>query len=375
MDPISIAGKVAILGVGATPVRRHEGVSAERLAMHAFKAALDDSGLDKHDIDAVVGGTLGGSVMDPERFSARIGLNPKITNALVYASSAFTVQHAAFMIAAGVCDVVLCIFARNPPGVNEALSGPYIYDAAHGLINANACAALGASHHMAKYGTTVEHFGQVAVAARKNAQLNPDAVFTEPLTLEDYLAQPYVFWPYRRLDIAVSNAAGAAVLLGSRSVAHNIRKKPVYLEAYGRRQAVRKMENDEHLLCRPMRDVAAQVYGQSGLTPKDIDALYVYDATTAVVIQSLENYGFCSEGEGGDFISNGRLEPGSGFPFNTQGGHLSGGYLFGWLHHVELVRQLRGEAGPRQADGARVAQFCSTGRFREDYASTIFVTE
>lgn len=370
-----IARQVAIIGVGATPVRVHAGISGERLAMQAFRQALDDSGLKKQEIDAVVGGTLGGSVLDPERFASSIGINPKITNALAYASSAFTIQHAAFMIASGVCDTVLCVFGRNPPGVNEALSGPYVYDAPHGLINANAIAALGASRHMARYGTTEEHFGQVAVAARMNARLNPDALHHEPLTLDQYLAEPYVFWPYRRLDIALAHAAGAAVLLGSRAVARNARKKPVYLEAFGRRQAVRKLENEDHLLCHAMRDVAAEVYGTSGLKPADIDALYVYDATTAVVIQSLENYGFCGEGEGGAFIGGGRLEPGSGFPFNTQGGHLSGGYLFGWLHHVEIVRQLRGECGPRQIEGARIAQFCSTGRFREDFASTIFVTE
>lgn len=372
----SIARQVAIIGVGATRSGLHPGVSADQLAVQAFKSALDDSGIAKTQIDAIVGGSLGGSTLHPEQLSALVGLNPKITSALVYASSAFTIHHAAFMIASGVCDVVACVFARNPPGVNEALSGgDFIYNAAHGLLNANAAAALGASLHMARYGTTEEHFGMVAVAERKYAQLNPDAAFRDPLTLDQYLAQPYVFWPYRRLDVAVTNAAGVVVILGSREAARDTRKKPVYLEAYGRRQAVRKLQNDDHLLCHAMRDVAGQVYGSSGLKPSDIDVLYIYDATTGIVLQSLENYGFCGEGEAGPFISDGRLEPGGGLAVNTQGGHLSGGYLFGWLHHVELVRQLRGECGPRQVKGVSTAQFCTTGRFREDYASTIFVTE
>ena len=153
-DAARLAGQVAILGVGATRAGLHPGVTAEQLAMQAFKAALADSGLEKSRIDCVIGGSLSGSGIDPELFSARIGLNPKITNALVYPSSAFTLHHAAFMIAAGICDTALCVYARNPPGVNEALSGPDVYDAAHGLINANAIAALGASRHMAKYGTT-----------------------------------------------------------------------------------------------------------------------------------------------------------------------------------------------------------------------------
>lgn len=124
-----------------------------------------------------------------------------------------------------------------------------------------------------------------------------------------------------------------------------------------------------------MVEVAGQVYGASGLTPGDIDALYVYDATTGIVLQTLENYGFCPVGGGDAFVRGGHIDPGGALPVNTHGGHLSGGYLFGWLHHVELVRQLRGECGERQVAGARIAQFCTTGRFREDFASTIFATE
>ena len=173
-----LAGKVAILGVGATRAGLHPGVSAEELAMQAFRAALDDSGIDKNRIECVTAGTLAGSGIDPERFSARIGLNPKITNALVYCSSAFSIQHAAFMIASGLCETALCIYARNPPGANEALSGPSVYNAAHGLVNANAIAALGASQHMSRYGSTEEGFGRVVLAERAYARMNPDAPST-----------------------------------------------------------------------------------------------------------------------------------------------------------------------------------------------------
>jgi acetyl-CoA acetyltransferase len=375
-DQHSIARKVAIVGIGATAAGGHAGVPAARLALQAFRAALDDAGMDKSGVQAILGGSLGGSTLDPEAFAAMVGLNPRVTSALVYASSAFTLHHAISMIAAGLCDTVACVFARNPPGAQDALSGgDFVYNAAHGLVNANAAAALGASLHMARYGTTAEHFGHVAVAARAHAQLNPEAAFRDPLSLGDYLAQPQIMWPFRRLDIALTNAAGVTIILARADLARDCRKVPVFIEAMARQQAVRKLQNADHLLCHAMRTVAQQVYGRAGLSPADIDALYIYDATTAVVLQTLENYGFCPEGEGGPFVSDGRLMPGRGFPVNTQGGHLSGGYLFGWLHHVEIVRQLRGEAGARQVSGAQVAQFCSTGRFREDYASTIFVRE
>lgn len=370
-----LARKVAILGVGATSAGVHPGKSSEQLAVAAFRQALDDSGLAKSRVEGIVAGFLAGSGINPEAFAGLVGLNPKVTAALTYCSSAFSLQHAASLIATGLCDVVACVYARNPPGAGEALSGPSVYNASHGLINANAIAALGWSQHMAKYGTTERATGAVAVAMRKYAQLNPDAAFTDPLTLDQYLAQEYLIWPFRELDIAKTVACGMVIILGHRDVARDCRKAPVYIESAGRRMGTRLHESDGYLLMHPMREVASEVYGRSGLKPSDIDALYVYDATTAVVLQTLENYGFCGEGQSEAFVSDGRIDPGGEFKVNTYGGHLSGGYLFGWLHHVELVRQMRGECGARQIPIPRVTQYCTTGGAREHYASTIFVTE
>jgi len=367
--------EVAIVGVGATPAGQHPGVSHEHLAMAAFKEALEDCGLEKSRIDAVIGGASSGPGVIAEKFAASIGINGKITQSLVYPSSAFSLHHAAFLIESGVCDVVACLFARNPPGAMEALSGPPVYNSAHGLVNANAIAAMGFTQYMARYGSGERGLAEVAVAARHYARMSPGAAYRDPLSYEDYFADPYLVWPYRSLDIAKAMAAGAAVIVARRDIARDCLKAPVYLEAYGRRQAARGFENDEHLLCWPMKDVAAQVYDRSGLTPQDIDVLAIYDATSGIVLQTLENYGFCGEGEAEEFVKNGRIAPGGELALNTFGGHLSGGYLFGWLHHVEIVRQLRGECAERQVKDARVAQFCTTGGMREHYASTIFITE
>jgi acetyl-CoA acetyltransferase len=346
------------------------------LGLQAFKAALDDAGLTKDRIDGILGATIAGSGINPEQFCVLTGTNPKVTGALAYATSAFTLHYAVSLVETGICDTVACVYARNPPGAGTALSGPHVYNAAHGLINANAIAALGWSQHMARYGTTERALSAVVLAQRNYARMNTDAAFTAPLSLNDYLAQDFLIWPFRELDIALVAAAGMTVIVGSREAARDCPRKPVYIEAIGRRQGGRLFENEGHLLMHPMRDVAAQVYGASGLAPKDIEALYIYDATSAVVLQTLENYGFCGEGECEGFVAGGRLEPGSDFHLNTYGGHLSGGYLFGWLHHVEMVRQMRGECGARQiAKVPRVAQYCTTGGAREHYGSTIFVTE
>ena len=120
--------------------------------------------------------------------------------------------------------------------------------------------------------------------------------------------------------------------------------------------------------------MATQVYGSS-IGPGDVDVLVISDASTAAIPQTLENFGFCEEGSSEDFIVGGAIDLGGRLPVNPDGGQLSGGYLVGWLHHVELVRQLRGEAGPRQVPTASVGQYCTTGRFLEDYLSSIYVTQ
>jgi acetyl-CoA acetyltransferase len=176
-------------------------------------------------------------------------------------------------------------------------------------------------------------------------------------------------------DICKVNAGAVAVILARGDMARVMPKKPVWLHATGRQQGVRGLENENHFLCYGMLGAAEQVYGAAGMTPKDIDILFVYEAASSAVLHTLENYGFCQKGESGDFVKNGRIEIGGDLPVNPNGGHLSEGYLVGWLHHAELVRQLRGECGARQVGGARIAQYCQTGGFREHYCSNIFVAD
>ena len=105
------------------------------------------------------------------------------------------------------------------------------------------------------------------------------------------------------------------------------------------------------------RDVAAQVYPMAGVTPKDVDVFATYDSFRVHLLASLEGFGFCNEGEGGAFVQNGRIEIGGELPCNTSGGMLSESYMQSWNHQPELVRQLRGGLGPRQVQGAEVAQY------------------
>ena len=370
--------KVAIVGVGTTKQGLHPGKSAYELAVAALKSAIDDAGItDKSRIDGLLGGRqfTDGTGIDPMEMSRLLGLEPRVTGALDYGTGGFTTQYGAMLIATGTCDLVACVFGRNPSNPMEGLSGGRAYNHDHGFVNSASVAALGWTQHMARYGTTEEALGHVMLNARNHARLNPIAAWTDPLTIEDYLAQPYVIWPFRSYDICKVTAGAVAIIMARGDIARDMAKQPVFMHAVGRQQAPRLLEDEDHFLCRNMRGAASQVYSAAGMTPKDIDALYISDASTAAVLLTLENFGFCDEGECGDFVKRGAIGLGGELPVNTSGGQLSEGYLVGWLHHAELVRQLRGECGERQVRGAKVAQYCTTGRIREDFLSSIYVTD
>lgn len=365
---------VAIVGVGTTTQAAHPGRSAYQLGVEAFRAALSDAGIaDRRRIDGVLASRqLSG--IDPVRFCQLVGMNPRVTGDLDYSTGGFTTQYAAMLIASGTCDIVACVYGRNVAGAMGDFSGIAEYDLDHGLVNANAVFAMGWCRHMAKYGSTEEALGHVVIASRRHAALNPIAAWPQPVTMDEYLADSFVLWPFRGYDICRITAGAVALILARSDIARDLAKPPVYLHAVGRQQAPRGYENDEHLLCFGMRDAARQVYGAAGMSPSDIDVLCISDACSAAVLHTLENYGFCGEGESGDFVRGGTIEIGGTIPVNPNGGQLGEGYLVGWLHHAELVRQLRGEAGARQVSGARVAQYCATGRHRVDFLSSIYVS-
>jgi acetyl-CoA acetyltransferase len=364
--------RVAVAGVGATKQGTHEE-DGYRLAVAALKDALADSGLSKDELDGVLTARqFDGSGIGSLEFSQLIGVNPRVNGALDYGTGGFTTQYAAFLVASGVCDVVACVYGRNPRTQIGQLSGAHLIDPIYGYTNAAALPAMGWTEYMSKYGANENTLGQIAVIERDNARRNPNAAHTEPLTLEDYLAQPYLIWPLRLLDIATITAGAVAVIITTAERARDCAKPPVFFEAVGRSQAPRRLATDGYFLSHPMRRAAQQVYEAAELGPSDIDVLALSDASTVAVVQTLENYGFCGEGEAGDFVASGAISHGGKIPVNPDGGQLSGGYLVGWLHQVELVRQLRGEAGARQVTGARYGQYCTTGGNREHYLSTIY---
>ena len=212
---------------------------------------------------------------------------------------------------------------------------------------------------MSEYGTKPEDFGTIAVTLRHHASLNSQALLRDPITIDDYLASPYLIEPVRKLDVGGSAHidGAAAVVLTSSERARDLKSKPITilgavqgtgpvpLAYYGPPDLTRSFH----------AYVAPELYRQAGLGPQDVDVAEFYDPNTVQVLLQLEDYGLCPKGEGGPFAASGAIKVGGEIPVTTHGGSHSEGYIQSYGNIVEAVRQLRGQAGPRQVANPRVA--------------------
>ncbi len=226
------------------------------------------------------------------------------------------------------------------------------------MTSPGAAHAIMFRRHMHLYGTTSEQLASVSVAFRKHAALNPDAVMREPITVEDHQRSKLIAAALHLLDYCLINDGGCALILTTAERAGDMRVKPVYVRGMGQATALRDSNMPpEDFWFAPMQKSGNDVLRTAGVSRDDLDALMIYDNFTPTVLFSLEGFGFCPRGESGPFVQGGTLELGGRWPSNTDGGHLSNSYMQGWALNVEAVRQLRGECGARQVQGARLIQY------------------
>jgi len=362
--------KVAIVGVGTTS----QGIFPEKdgndLAVDGFKLALADCGLTKDDIDGLITCKSYGGLGIDTQIAPMLGMNPRYSATLDYGTCNFSLHLAAAVIMAGFSDVVACVYGTNQRSNRNPFGATGADTDAFGFFNIAGPASMALRRHMAMYGTTEEQMSTIAVTFRKHASLNPIAYMKTPITKEDYLGSRYIVAPLHLFDMCLITDGGACLIVTSAERSHDLQKPPVYIMGMAESTGLRYLENDQQLMRPYIEKVAEQVYPAAGVTQKDIDVLFIQDPTSVWPLQMLEWYGFCGIGEGGSFIQDGRIDLSGELPLNTNGGQLSESYMWGWLHIPEAVRQLRGEAGPRQVQGAEVAQYCSTMGFQKA-ASTI----
>lgn len=369
---MTIRDKTAIVGLGSTPYYKR-GQSAPQtlieLVGKSVLAALDDAGLGVRDVDGFAyfaGGFDTGMLMEtlgiPEvRFTA--GLTG------TGGGSAGAVGLAAAAIVSGMADVVVCVGA-NQMGEQRFGSITSRYDAtpentffsAAGLIGPGHMFALLARRHMHLYGTTRDHYADVAITTRKHALTNPNALMKKPLKREDYFKAPLLADPHCLYDFCLECDGAIAVVVTSAERARDLRQTPVRVLAsthggsrdWGRSIYWMNMP-DETFASSGHAAVARNLYAMAGVGPEDIDVAQIYDHFSSQVIMQLEDYGFCPKGEGGPFVSSGAIAFDGGLiPVNTDGGQLSCGYVWGMTHVREAVEQIRGVAA-NQVAGAELS--------------------
>ena len=342
-----------------------------QLQTDATLAALDDAGLTLDDIDGLLTTPIRTEAwnMPCGVVASHFGLKPAYlaTLDLAGASGAAMIHHAALAIASGQCTTVLCVAGQNllsnrsrasaVKQMAESGAAHPQFEVPYGpLVPSNY--ALIAQRHMHEYGTTAEQMAEVAVTMRRHASLNPNAHQRKPITIEDVLASPMITSPLKRFDCALVSDGAAAAIVTTRERARNLKQRPVYVlgQGYGLRHSYVGEALD--LTTCGAADSGKKAFAMAGVKPADIDVAELYDCFTITVIIELEDLGFCKKGEGGAFVMNGRIALGGELPCTTHGGLLSavhcgvGGGLF---HVLEGVRQMRGTAGARQVENARLA--------------------
>lgn len=374
---IDIRGKVAIVGIGHTPQGELPGQSPELNAVLAIKEALKDAGLRKTDLDGLIScKSVQGTSTDVD-VGPLLGLNPRYSQALDYGTCNFSIHLAIQAIVTGLTDVVALCHGANARTYRFPFgAAPPTLAGASGLMHIAGPAALALRRHMALYGTTEEQFGMIAVNARAWASRNPLALFRDKIAIGDYLAMDYLVEPLRRADVTMLSDGGVSLILTSAERARDFPNKPVYLLGMSEQSQIQGEFTPDYLERRFMKGAADQIWASTGFRPSDIDLLYIQDPTAVWILQMIEQYGFAPIGEGGRWLAEGHTLPGGSLPMNTNGGQLAESYMWGWLHMVEAVRQLRGQAGPeRQVSGAELAMYCSTMAFHKAGASILSTHE
>ncbi|KOV55976.1 acetyl-CoA acetyltransferase [Streptomyces sp. AS58] len=352
--------RVAVVGVSLSACGRVDQATPYTLHAQAARRALADAGLDRGLVDGFA--SAGTGTLAPAEVADYLGLRPTWVDSTSVGGSTWEVMaaHAADAIAAGHANAVLLAYGstaradlragRRTGTLSFGARGPLQFEVPYGhtLI---AKYAMAARRHMIEHGTTVEQLAQVAVQARANAALNPEAMFRDPITVDNVLSGPPVAEPFTKLHCCIRSDGGAAVLLAAEEFVRDCRTAPVWILGTGEHVSHAAMSQWTDFTVSPAAVSGRLAFERAGVRPDEIDFAEIYDAFTYMTLVTLEDLGFCAKGEGGAFVEKGRLRvEGGELPVNTDGGGLSAQHpgMRGLFLLVEAVRQLRGEAGARQ---------------------------
>ncbi len=391
---MSLKGVAAIVGVGEVPTGKFPARSAIEIALESARLAIRDAGLPKDEIDTVMPtAALFNGPFNTELVVGRVAeeLGLKIRhNVQVFsggATSSSMVKIACGLILAGAARTILCLHADklgsglaggqaaidlfSTAGISREWEAPFglHYSAVAGLIT---------QRYMFETGTTPEQLAAVCVSNRKWAELNPNAMFRKPLTVEEVLASKMLSTPLRAKESNMVADGGAAFIITAAEHARALTDRPAYVLGDGSRVTHFALSQEPDLTRFGYAEAAADAFREAGLAPADIDVAEIYDSYPIFQLIALEELGFCRRGQAGAFVTDGHTWPGGRLPMTTNGGMLSQGHSGaggGIAILAEAARQMLGRAGARQVPGARFAVETATGGTYVDAHVTILGNE
>ena len=362
---------VAVIGVGLTKFGELWDVSFRQLMAEAGARAIEDAGIDGKQIDAMyVGNMSSGQFIRQEHISSIVadhaGLVPIPSTRVegACASGGLALRQAVIAVASGIHDIVV---AGGIEKMTDVLTGQatgalataadqewevFVGATFPGLY------ALMARRHMYEFGTTEEQMAMVAVKNHHNACFNTCAQYKTEITVEDVLKSPPVTSPIKLLDCSPITDGAACVILAPAEKARKFTDTPIMVAGTGQASDTISLHGRSSFTSlRATIEAARTAYKRAGVKPDDIDLVEVHDCFTIAEIMAIEDLGFCKKGEGGKMTEQGETAIGGRIPVNTSGGLKGKGHpvgATGIAQAVEIVQQLRGEAGKRQSDGAEV---------------------
>jgi len=365
-----------ICGIGLSDYPKAPHLDARGHQAQSLQRALEDSGLRKQDIDGLavaeswIPGVPGSDLPETAEF---LGIDARWLDGTYTGGSAyeFQLQHAEAAIREGLAHTIVLsygsdLLTRLGRSLGTAYGRPPVgaqqYEAPYGNPTV-AAYALAARRHMHEYGTTPEQLAQIAVGTREFASFNPNAMYRDPITVDDVLSSRMVADPLRMLDCCSITDGGGAVIVTTEERARDLKQPPVYLLGNAARQTHWSVSQAPDLTTTAGALAGPEAFARAGLKPEDVDMVMLYDSFTITVLLLLESLGFCKPGEGGAFVETGNLRKGGSLPCNTDGGGLSSCHpgLRGIFLLIEATRQLRGAAGDVQVPGCEVVLAAGSG--------------
>jgi len=361
-----LARRIAIVGIGETRYERRASRPLMALLFEAARAALADAGLAARDLDGII--APGTTYAELHELARELGVRRQFFNAAGYSGGAAVASApllAALAIEADLATAVLCVRGLawgterqgNVGQLHAEMPMKASFEIPFGWYPQIVYFAGMARRHMALYGTTEAQLGEIAVAFRRHAALSENALLGDkPLTLEQYLAEPYLAEPFRASDCCLVNDGAGAFVMTSVERARDLRQPPVTVLGVGAgvsEEGEYASLRSDYLATAAVHS-APRAFAMAGLEPGDVDFVTLYDNFTSMVIQQLEDMGFCGRGEGGPFVAGGRIALGGALPVNPSGGQLAQAFMLSMNNLCESVRQLRGAAGARQVKDAEV---------------------